>query len=237
MQPLANAELLTLWEHGVGLHPLDQGLLALSAVLPQVPLKDLADWPLGERNRALVTMHCTSFNPRLQAWASCNQCGEKMEFELDAEALVAHEGDEDAALDQLVTVKGHSFRLPTSRDLAQAARERDSLAAAACLVERCWTGDGESPVWSDADLDEIGEAMAQADSSAEIRVSLRCPECRREWDEALDLATFLWAEVEARARQLLWEIHTLASAYGWTQTEILSLSQKRRSSYLEMAQA
>ena len=30
------------------------------------------------------------------------------------------------------------------------------------------------------------------------------------------------------------EVHTLASVYGWTEREILSLSEPRRAFYLEM---
>lgn len=237
MQALSSSGLLTLWECGFGLHPLDRGLIALHAVLPEVPPESLADWTLGQRNRALVKLHCTSFNSRLQAWASCNRCEEKMEFELDAAALVGREMDEDSSQGGTISVKGHLFRVPTSRDLAQAAQESNSRAAAVCLMKRCRVDEGECPAWSEEDLEEIGTAMALADPSAETRVSLRCPACRSEWNESLDLASFLWAEIEARAKRLLWEIHTLASAYGWTQREILSLTEARRDSYLQMVRA
>lgn len=234
MRALSNSDLLTLWEQGFGLHPLDQGLLALSAALPQAPPQTLADWPLGRKNRALVRLHCACFNSRLQAWAACNRCGEKMEFDLDAAAFVGGEKDEDCSRGGTIRVKEQSFRLPTSRDLAEAAREQDARAAAVRVLERCRMAEGETPVWTDVELEEIEEALALADPSAETRVSLRCPGCACEWDEALDLAIFLWAEITARAKRLLWETHALASAYGWTQAEILSLSEARRGLYLEM---
>ena len=47
----------------------------------------------------------------------------------------------------------------------------------------------------------------------------------------------LWAELEAVARRLAMEVHTLASAYGWSESEILSLSDARRRLYLEMVSA
>lgn len=236
MQPLSNSDLLTLWEQGLGLHPLDQGLLALSAALPEVPPEGVADWPLGRRNRSLIELHRACFNSNLQAWASCNRCGEKMEFELDAANLVG-KAAADTACSSAITVKGHSFRIPTSRDLAQVAQERDPQAAAICLIERCRNDGGEPPLWSEADLDEIGEALAQADPLAETQISLRCPACNSEWVEAVDLATFVWSEIDARAKRLVWEIHALASAYGWTETEILSLTEARRNLYLGMVQA
>lgn len=79
--------------------------------------------------------------------------------------------------------------------------------------------------------------MAAADPLAETLLSLHCSDCGSEWQETLDLVAFLWAEIEARARRLLLEVHAFASAYGWTESEILSLSGNRRALYFEMVQS
>jgi hypothetical protein len=47
----------------------------------------------------------------------------------------------------------------------------------------------------------------------------------------------LWAEIEVRAKRLLLEVHLLATAYGWSEAEILSLNAQRREFYLEMVRA
>ncbi len=86
-------------------------------------------------------------------------------------------------------------------------------------------------------MHELGERMASADPMAETRLTLRCPECGEEWEETFDIVSFFWAEIEAQAKRLLFEIHTLALAYGWTESEILSLSEPRRALYLEMVRA
>jgi hypothetical protein len=112
----------------------------------------------------------------------------------------------------------------------------DTKAAAIRLIERCAVSASGDVAWSDRMLEEVEEKMASADPMAEIRLRLRCPTCGREWDESLDIASFVWAEIEARARQLLWEIHSLASAYGWTEAETLSWPARRRAMYLEMVQ-
>jgi hypothetical protein len=135
---------------------------------------------------------------------------------------------------ETIVVNGRSFRLPTSRDLARAARESNPRLAAVRLLESCSLEKGASPTWSEEDLEDVGERMALADPMAETRLALHCPQCGNEWDETLDLTTFLWSEIEARAKRLLMEIHSLASAYGWTEKEILSLSEPRRAFYLEM---
>jgi hypothetical protein len=91
--------------------------------------------------------------------------------------------------------------------------------------------------WSEEEIEAVGERMAAADPLAEILLRFDCPSCGASFDESLDLTSFLWAEMEGRAKRMLLEVHTLASAYGWSEAEILSLSPARREVYLEMARA
>jgi hypothetical protein len=237
MRALSHSDCLDIWERGSCLHSLDRALLALSAALARTPGDSLADWPLGRRNRALAELRCACFGPRLRGWLACSRCGEKLEFEMDGRALAGEEVEGGQDTSETIRVRGHSFRLPTSRDLARVARETDARSAAIRLMDGCRLEAGESPGWSDEDLEEVGGRMALADPLAEIRVTLHCPACGHGSDETLDIAAFLWTEIEGRAKRLLFEIHTLASAYGWTEREILSLSDSRRALYLEMAQS
>jgi hypothetical protein len=233
MRSFSSADFLDLWERGFRLHPLDQGLLALSAALSGTPHGSLADWPLGRRNRALAELRCGCFGPQLQGWTCCPQCAERLEFQMDTRAMI----EQESASRDTVVVDGHSFRLPTSRDLACVAREPDPRQGASRLLASCCLDEAPPPAWTDDQLETIGESMAVTDPLSETRLTLDCPKCGNRWDETLELATFLWAEIEARAKRLLLEIHTLASAYGWTEKEILSLSDRRRATYLEMVRA
>jgi hypothetical protein len=237
MRALSSSDCLNLWESGTGLHPLDQGLLALSAALPGTPPDTLADWPLGRRNMALAKLRCSSFGPRFLGWTACCRCGEKLEVEIDGQLLAGGATDRVQNSEEPIVVNGRSFRLLTTRDLAKAVQETDVDRASIRLVESCHLKTGESPDWSPEDLEQIGQMLAMADPLAETRLALRCPACENEWEENLDIVSFLWREIEALARRLLWEIHALASAYGWTEADILSLSEHRRALYLEMAQS
>jgi len=281
MRALSSADCLDLWERGLGLHPLDQGLLALGAALPETPYESLAEWPLGRRNSALTELHCACFGRNLRGQVSCPRCAESLEFQVDGEALLKKEppphsqpfspqpprlplgvalpssrrgelrdGEQSPTVSEAegqegegrsagtpIVVKGHSFRLPTSRDLARAAREGDSRLAAIQLLESCRLEAGDKADWPDAELEEIGEALVSADPLAELRLRFDCVHCGHEWDESLDMVAFLWAEIEARAKRLLMEVHALAAVYGWTEKEILSLSARRRRLYLEMVTA
>lgn len=240
MVSLGNAEFLELWERGHRMHPLDRALLVIQASFPEnteeESARSAADWPLGRRNRALAQVRMMYFGPNLEGWTACPQCGEKLEFELDCRAI--GEGPEMEAGD-CVSARGGSFRAVTSRDLALVASESDSERAALLLIERCAlepsTGSAME-AWPPDAVDEIAAKMAEADPLAEITLGFDCPLCRHTSQEVLDLAAFLWTEIEARARQLLLEVHTLAAAYGWAEAAILGMSDLRRAAYLGMQQ-
>jgi hypothetical protein len=235
MKALSSQDLLELWERGARLYPLDQGLLALRVALPEVKSETLAGWPLGKRNRALLEWHSFCFSSRLQAWAECASCGEKMEFDMDARDLLITFGT-PAREDETVEVNGRTFRLPSSRDLAEAMKEAGAVQGAIRLLQTCCIGQPPAG-WTEEDIQIVGEKLASADPAAELLLSLVCPVCGETREEVLDPVTFVWAELGARAKRLLRDIHTLASAYGWTERDILSLSDFRRSQYVEMIHA
>ena len=119
----------------------------------------------------------------------------------------ASRGDD---VDGPIVVDGRSFRLPTSRDLAVAAprairfghRSALSKIVASTAPFRRFIhhiGDG-ARAWSAEDLEDNRDRMAQADPLAEMRLALTCPKCATQWEETLDIASFVWEEIEARAR-------------------------------------
>jgi hypothetical protein len=237
MRALSSSDFLDLWERGIRLHPLDRGLLVLGAAFPEASSERMADWPLGRRNEALARLGLSCFGPNPGAWTSCTQCGEKLEVDVDFRSLANGEMEKRSSPGEPIVVKGRSFRLPTSRDLALAALKTDARSAAIRLAEACALEPGNTPLWSDEDLEDVGEGMALADPMAEVTFHFACPECGNEGNADLDLASFIWEELAARARRLAVEIHRLASAYGWTESEILALSEARRALYLDMVQA
>lgn len=147
------------------------------------------------------------------------------------------------------------FRPPTVADLTAVARAaartaRDSAAASAApdpqhlLLARCTLSalrDGR-PVPVErlpALLPEkvrrrLAEEAERADPDAEITLTIACPECGEATPAELDIADYLWTELDAWARYVLLDVHLLATAYGWSEPEILALSPQRRRYYLEL---
>ncbi|MFE3767095.1 hypothetical protein ACFXPI_35670 [Streptomyces sp. NPDC059104] len=94
-------------------------------------------------------------------------------------------------------------------------------------------GDGAVGVLGDEVLDAVAAALPSVDPGADIRLDLTCALCGHGWAAPFDVAAHLWADVDACARGLLADVHTLARAYGWREEEVLALSAARRRFYLE----
>ncbi len=221
------AEMLSFWETGSRLSPLDRGVLA--AQVAGVPASQAADLPLGERNRVLAQLYREHFGSALEGFTQCTECGEKLEFHFDVRQVADAPAREAG---NLVVVGRWKFRLPTSRALALALNSGEEASAGQRLLVQCLEEPAGAVGWSEEEMAAIEEKLAEADSLAEILIAFKCPQCGADFEDALDLGSFLWSEIENSARQLFDDIHLLASAYGWTEDEVLRLSSMRREAYV-----
>ncbi len=225
-QHLTSNGILTAWEAGVGRRPLDRALAILwAAGIPG----DLAALPLAERDRALLRIRAGTFGPKLSARASCHKCAEELEMEFEALALAKTLPD---CMEETLQIGGRDivFRALTSKDLAAAtlAPEEDAPA----VLRTRLTGGEELPKGLHAEIDTHIEAR---EADAELTARLTCSACKATWKEVLDIPALLWAEIEAAALRLLGEIAEIAGALGWSERDIIALSEPRRQAYLSLA--
>lgn len=240
MRPLTAAELLDIWERGRGQAPPRQALLLLEATCSDEPPEALAALPVGRRNARLLRLRGWTFGPHLESIVACPACGERLELNVAVDKLLG-DGDDELALPLVCHHDGYdvTFRLPNSLDLAEASGLPET-AGERLLLERCLleARQGEEDVMI-ADLPEavvaaVADAMAAADPQADLRGALTCPACSHGWESPLDVVSYLWHEVDTWARRTLYEVHLLASAYGWHEADILAMSAWRRSTYLNL---
>lgn len=76
--------------------------------------------------------------------------------------------------------------------------------------------------------------MGELDPQADMVLSFSCPHCAAESSHLFDIASVLVKEVNNWAQRMLRDIHTLATAYGWSEARILALGPMRRQAYLDM---
>lgn len=236
MPALSPARLLAIWESGVRRHPIDRALLLFALAAPQRNPDDLADAPLGERNAAIMALREACFGGQLRAWVDCPDCGERMEFELHPSMLPPRPR---RLVDEIV-VGEVRFTPPTSRHLAAATRCGHPEKAAMALLRQCMLDEPEAatdPIRLAALMEAAGAAIDAADPWAELSLDLSCPNCGQSVSASFDIAAYLWDELETHAQRLLNDVHTLACAYGWTEPDILALSDSRRAAYLDRVRA
>jgi hypothetical protein len=231
MQALTDMALLGIWDRGQDRSPVDRGLLLLAAALPKLDAECRADLSIGERDAAILRLRQVTLGRQLPGCAVCPRCGERLEFELDAEHLLAELPQ--PAPRELNLGGGLRFRLPSSRDLATAAQAGDVDEFAHKLLQLCCVDPpaiSESP--PGALLADI-EARLASEDLADIQLRFDCIACGEAWAEHLDIVSYFWEEIGRRARRLLDDVHWLAVCYGWTEGQILALSDARRDAYLQ----
>jgi hypothetical protein len=258
MRLITAQELLNVWEDGHSSTSTRRALLLLAAMHPGARQDALASLSIGQRDAELLRLRQALWGPRMAAVAVCPACQERLDLAVDIRDLLsmansaadsAANSDEAGARSQageISLTQGDfrvAFRIPTTEDVLAAEEEEDVEAARSLILERCvlaaeQVGAHVSALELPAEVvGGIAERMAEADPLADIQLKIDCPSCQHRWSAAFDIVSFLWKEIEAWARRILSEVHTLASAYGWREAEILAMSAVRRQSYLEMVGA
>lgn len=245
MRALSTREIVRLWEWGRHKHAVDRALGLLTAAAPEAGAALLSDLTIGQRDGVLLALRRDTIGPTLELSSRCPGCGAPYEFAMRCDDLFAAPPSLEPDRRTHAFDRGDlhvDFRLPNSRDLAATASHGDRLEARRVVFARTILAArrGERAVeagdLAPEELDALGEAVLAIDQQAEIRFNLRCFDCERAWAADLDIASFLWVELEVRAKRALREVHLLAKSYGWDEDRILALSTERRKHYIELAE-
>lgn len=226
MMRLDAKSVLYVWEAGQRLHPLDRAVLLACAALPELTWDEAADLPVGARDVAILRLRQLTVGDGLGASTTCLACGETCEIRISIQSLLEHESAREAPPPGL-----EQARLPSSRDLA-AVLQSNPQAADLALAALC-QGKQASDEIDEAAISRLSEWIAGNDPLSEISLALACHACSHQWSEVFDPPSFFWREIEARAWCLFDEVDCLARVYGWSEREILGLSEARRLAYLE----
>src|SRR3569833_1211524 len=239
--------LLQVWEQSASEHLIHRALALLTAAWPELALADWARAPVGTRDACLLQLQECLFGYQLQDVSSCPECGERLESAFAVGDICA----EPPALPSPPATQhlrerawDIEYRLPNSEDLlAIRGRGLPAEDGERALLDRCVvtakhrgqdTGIAALP---QAIVDRLNEEMERLDPHAEVRMSLSCPACHHQWSSHFDIVSHLSSEIEDWAQRLLADVHTLATAYGWSERDILSLNPTRRQYYLDMVRA
>lgn len=242
MNNLKEARFLGIWERGAGRALAELGLIMLAEACPDLSLSALADVPVGQRDALIFRLREKSFGPKIVGISTCPACQEKIELTINVADILEQQPCNDRPETMMLYHKGYEvkFRLPNSRDLLFATATGNVKSAYHCLVERCVLDSSrEKESISALELpseiiDMMAERMGQSDPIADVQMKIKCSSCGHQWLQTFDIIWFFGKEIDSWAHRIIREIDGLASAYGWSEAEILSLSSWRRQHYLEI---
>jgi hypothetical protein len=240
MRSLTAHELLDVWEAGSAQALAQRALLLLAVANPDLSYEALAHQPLGQRDARLLTLREWLFGPQLISVASCPNCGERLQLTLSSRELLTEARTMPEVIALNVADYTIHYRLPASSDLLALAQCETVADSRKLLLQRCvqtiMRADQTQPLETVPDhvIEAIEAHMAQADPQADVQLDLHCPACQQQWLAAFDIAAFLWKEIDSWARRIVGDIHVIASAYGWSEADILALSANRRQMYLDL---
>ncbi|HMJ26321.1 MAG TPA: hypothetical protein VK475_10845 [Pyrinomonadaceae bacterium] len=239
MRALTANDAISIWESGQRQRPAERSVAVLSAVFPETSRVDLRRLTLGQCNGRLWEIRNRIFGAEVKGFSECANCGERLEFSLDAAGLEVVEGSNTEHRLEIndYTVR---FRLLTLEDLNAVAASADMETARERLLERCVIEAGyKGELVAVSELppkvtEELGRQLAEFDSGCDVLIDLSCPACDSSYEIPFDISSFLYTEISAQAQRLLREVHVLARAYGWQERDILGMSTRRRQFYLQM---
>ncbi len=223
--------------------PSAQVTAALAAALAQVggePASPEVVAGLTVADRQFLARQLAAWLGQDGVWftAACRACGADFDFHVQQSALPVKEAGEGAPFATVDTSLGPCrLRLPTGADQEAIAHLEDEEEALRALVSRCLLalGDGAPPEdaaldLGDDDLARIEEALETAAPEVALRAQAECPECaapNRIWLDP-------YLSLREHGGNLFQEIHVLASAYHWSEADILRLPRSRRQIYLRL---
>ena len=199
--------------------------------LQQGEVYNLTSW---DREQMLAAVYIRTYGAKIESTIKCRQCGEDFDMDFDLEDLlnflnpVERETSGIKRLDDgtFQLAEDISFRLPTGVDEC-AVIGFEPEKAREILLERCIQGNHESALRSKY-FDDIQSAMETLSPLVDTELDARCPECDHGQKVHFDLQHYLLSAIKGERKHLMQEIHALASSYGWSLSEILSLPRSQR---------
>jgi hypothetical protein len=247
MRGLTVHELLEIWDRGQSLSPCGRAMLLLASACPEYPHEQANSFTLGKRDALLAHIRARTFGAAVESVVTCPVCGAMVEVAVDVRTIFPEPTQ--------ITSRDQTSRLPmeihagdfTVQAVAPTHRDIEAIPVTATLEEgfrmllqRCiLRAESRGRPCKVDDLPQdlcnlLEERMADTDPQGDVQLSIHCPACDHQWAVPFDMLAYFWSEIQLIARGLLRDIHVLASAYGWKESDILALSATRRRAYLEL---
>jgi len=192
---------------------------------------DVLAWPVNLRLQGLLAVTIASFGPEWIWSTRCTApgCEAAMDLPLALQDFLAADVAERVEC-ELADGRNLPVAVPTGRDqldwLGEVAPGEDDM------LRRLLP---QGTVDEDLDLADhaaIERALVNADPLRTLEIETACPECGSDLTLPLDLEAACLVRLAGLRPRLLDEVHLLASAYHWSESEIMAVPAARRAAYL-----
>ncbi|MGP8305592.1 T4 family baseplate hub assembly chaperone [Vibrio sp. YIC-376] len=261
LNALSDNKQVEVWELASSCRGQNRAAIMASAYLPDSLKPSFNNWSVAGRDHLLLLAYQCQFGDDINVSTSCTECGEKAELSFTASqilstASVSFNNGWNAVTRTLDTevylplyheihIDGVQcrFRLPCIADL-MAVKQGDSVLFQ--FAQRVLDQESFKQVsrklaekedvhsgW-EALFDELERGMLECEPLSVVSLVTACPECGAKAEHQFDIASQFWAQLSAHVEKQLWDVHLLASAYGWSSQDILAMSPARRRRHISM---
>lgn len=162
--------------------------------------------------------------------ASCTACGERFDFELPLAAVPRGPAGRGFPEVKVRTSRGiRHFEAPNGHheEAMAAQRDGDPRRTFATLCSLADEAANDTELFVEDDLQRIDAALEAISPDIADGVDVVCPSCGEPTRIRIDALTFAFP----RSESILREVHVIASAYRWSEADILALPSQRRRAY------
>jgi len=167
---------------------------------------------------------------------TCSGCGARFDLSLSIDDIPCVAPGEGFPVVEIHTSLGRrTFEVPNGAHEEAFARHQDGdpLRTFAALCGLSEQAEADAIRFDRNDLTRIDEALEAASPEVADSVEALCPECGLQTRVRIDPLAFAFP----RPEEVVQEVHLLASAYRWSEREILALRVSRRRDYARLIQA
>jgi hypothetical protein len=198
---------------------------------------------VGDREFLLLRLYQMTFAGKIhvQLYCPAEACAEVTEILLDLDQITL---EADQIETSTFTIKLNfreertiSFRLPTGADqeaLISATNLTEEQQSEA-LIRRCLLGEESAAgALTRRECEEVENRMKTLAPLIEVELEATCPKCSGIFSHHIDLPWLILSEIRSREAALEQDIHSLAFYYHWPESEIMSLTPRMRTRYVDL---
>lgn len=192
------------------------------------PVASVSDLSASDRDRILAALHRALWGDRIVSTLDCDVCGAAFDLGFEISALQrdlhGHAPPRVISLRIIADADGAELHLPNA-DEEQKAAELGPAAGAGNLTRII----GGEP---DRDTDALSARLETLAPLIDIDLDVACAECGHHARARFDIQSFVLQRLLDERDGVIGEIHALASGYGWSLQDILSLPRGLRRSFV-----